>query len=89
MTHLIHRWFAEHPQTVGETYAEHLGIAVRFGLTMLAGAFACFVHALIPALFQRTGSGTIKRLYAELISRQPGNERIAHEEPGWQPEYEI
>ena len=83
------RWFADHPRSVGESYAEHFSIAFRFGLAMLAGGLACLVHALCPALFERTGSRTIKRLYAEMISRQPGHQRLAHEEPTWQPEYEI
>ena len=89
MTNLIDRWFAEHPRSVGESYAEHFALAFRFGLTMLAGGLACLVHALLPALFERTGSTAIKRLYAEMVARQPGNERLAHEEPGWRPEYEI
>ena len=89
MTNPIDRWFAEHPRSVGETYHEHFGLAFRFGLAMLAGGLACLVHALFPKLFERTGSGTIKRLYAELISRQPGHERLAHEDPSWRPDYEI
>jgi len=89
MTNLIDRWFAKHPRSVGETYVEHLGVAVRFGLTMVSGGIACLVHALCPAVFQRTGSRTIKRLYAEMIARQPGDTPLAHEEPHWRPEYEI
>lgn len=89
MTSPIDRLFTAHPRSVGESYAEHFLIASRFGLTMLGGGLACFVHALCPALFERTGSGTIKRLYSELIARQPGGERLAHEEPSWRPEYEI
>ena len=89
MSNLIDRWFAEHPRSVGESYGEHFGIAFRVGLTMVVGGLACFVHALVPKLFERTGSAAIKRLYAAIVARQPGNERLAHEEPGWRPEYEI
>lgn len=89
MGNLIDRWFAEHPRSIGETYTEHLGVAARFGLTMVSGGIACLVHALCPAVFQRTGSSAIKRLYAEMIARQPGHARLAHEEPDWRPEYEI
>lgn len=89
MANPLHRWFVEHPQSVGETYIEHFGVASRFGLTMVAGGLACFVHALVPALFTRTGSGAIKRLYSEMVSRQPGAPRPAYEEPHWRPEYEI
>ena len=89
MTNPIDRWFSAHPRSVGESYAEHFFIACRFALTMLGGSVACLVHALCPALFERTGSRTIKRLYTELVARQPGSEPLAHEEPSWRPEYEI
>jgi hypothetical protein len=56
---------------------------------MVAGGLACFVHALFPKLFERTGSAAIKRLYATIVARQPGSEPLAHEEPGWRVEYEI
>jgi len=89
MTSLIQRWFAEHPRSVGESYAEHFRIATRVGLAMVSGGLACFVHALVPALCERTGSRTIKRLYAEIAARQPGMASPPHEDPRWQPEYEI
>jgi hypothetical protein len=89
MSNLIDRLFAEHPRSVGETYPEHFGVALRFGLAMIAGGLACLIHALFPRLFERTGSSAIKRLYTEIVSRQPGDERLAHQEPGWRPEYEI
>ena len=89
MTSLIDRLFAEHPRSVGESYAEHIRVAFRFAMTMLSGGLACLVHALVPALFERTGSCTVKRLYADMVARQPGHERLVHEEPNWRPEYEI
>ena len=78
---MFRRLFLHHPASVGESYGEHLRVAGGFGLAMLAGAAACFVHALVPALFQRTGSGTIKRLHAKL-QHDPQRE-------GRRPEFEI
>ena len=89
MTDLIDRWFAEHPRSVGESYREHFLTALRFALAMLAGGLACLVHALVPALFERTGSRTVKRLYSDMVSRQPGMAPPAYEDPSWRPEYEI
>ena len=89
MTSLIQRWFAEHPDSVGETYGQHFRTAARFGLAMVSGGLACLAHALVPALFERTGSRTVKRLYAEMTARQPGMPRPAHEDARWRPEYEI
>jgi hypothetical protein len=42
---------------------------------------ACFAHALVPAVFTRTGSATVKRLHARL-TRDPQRD-------GKRPDYEI
>jgi hypothetical protein len=89
MITMMQRWFAEHPRSVGESYLEHARAAARFGLAMVSGGVACLLHALVPALFERTGSSTVKRLYGEMAARQPGQFRPAHEDPRWRPEYEI
>ena len=89
MTTLIHRCFAAHPRSVGESYPEHFRTAAGFGLAMASGGLACLAHALVPALFERTGSRTVKRLYEEMAARQPGLLHPAHEDPRWRPEYEI
>ena len=85
----LRQWFLAHPHSVGESYLEHLFVAARFGLSMVAGGFGCLVHAVCPALFERTGSTAVKSLYGEMLARQPGSQRPAHEEPEWQLEYEI
>ena len=89
MITMMQRWFADHPRSVGESYAEHFRAAARYGLAMVSGGLACLLHALVPALFERTGSRTVKRLYAEMAARQPSQLRPAHEDPRWRPEYEI
>lgn len=86
---MIQQLFLNHPRSVNESYAEHFGVAGRFGLTMVAGGIACLVHAVVPALFERTGSKAVKRLYGEMVSRQPGAPRPAYQQPEWRPEYEI
>ena len=42
----------------------------------------------LPALFVRTGSTAVKRLYGEMAARQP-DLATPHQEPEWQLEYEI
>lgn len=59
--------FTEHPRSVGESYAEHLGTATGFGLRMLAGGFACLLHGVLPFLFTRTGSRTITLLHDRMV----------------------
>jgi Family of unknown function (DUF6356) len=65
------RWsFTEHPASVNESYLKHMGVAGGFGWAMLKGAGACFVHALLPFLFTRTGSGIITELHGRMVSHR-------------------
>lgn len=61
------RLFMSHPASVGESYGEHFGHALSFAGAMLIGAIACLVHALIPALCERTGSAIITRLHDRMV----------------------
>ncbi|HEX8486609.1 DUF6356 family protein [Sphingomonas sp.] len=67
---MIRRLFLDHPTSVGESYGEHLIAAGRFGVTMVAGGVACMIHALIPAVFANTGSGTVTTLYARMVAKR-------------------
>jgi hypothetical protein len=67
------RAFTEHPASVGETYTEHMARAGCFGLRMVGAGIACLVHAVLPFLFERTGSVAI----AELNDRMVVNRRAA------------
>jgi hypothetical protein len=78
---MIRRLFLDHPASVDESYGEHMRVAAGFGFTMLIGAIACFAHALVPAVFTRTGSATVKRLHARL-THDPRRD-------GKRPDYEI
>jgi len=72
-----HLSFTEHPASVGESYFEHLRQAMGFGLSMLAGAAAVLVHAVLPFLFTKTASGIIARLYTRMViaRRRPAVQR--------------
>ena len=59
--------FTKHPNAVGESYAEHLGVATSFGSAMILGGLACVVHGVLPFLFTSTGSQTVKRLHQRMI----------------------
>lgn len=88
---MIERIFLSHPRSVGESYGEHAATAARFGVTMIVGGAACLVHAIVPALFVRTASDAVKRLYAQMMARQPNfaARQPAFHQPEWQIEYEI
>lgn len=66
------RLFLDHPRSVGESYLEHQRHAFGFGISLLGAALACLVHALIPALFVRTGSSTVARLHDRMILHRTG-----------------
>ena len=67
----LRRLFTAHPESVGESYAEHMRVALSFALPLAGAAFAAFVHAFLPFCFEKTASGTVRRLYGRMTSRQP------------------
>jgi hypothetical protein len=66
---VLHRLFLSHPQSVGESYFEHQRVALSFALPLLGASLAAFVHALVPALCERTAGDTIRRLHDRLEKR--------------------
>jgi len=60
--------FSEHPNSVGETYREHMECAFGFGFRMIAAGLACMVHGIIPFLFVRTGSTAIRMLHHDMVT---------------------
>lgn len=62
--------FTDHPAAVGESYAEHFGVATRFGARMIAGGLGAVVHGVFPFLCTTTGSRTIESLHAEIVSKR-------------------
>jgi len=61
--------FTRHPRSVDETYGQHLAMAWSFAVPMLLGGAACFVHGLLPFLFETTGSRCVKRLHTRIAHR--------------------
>ncbi|RJF85846.1 DUF6356 family protein [Sphingomonas cavernae] len=64
---MLQKLFTDHPADVGESYFQHFGESVRFSATMFVGSLACLVHAIIPALCVRTGSGIIRKLHDRMV----------------------
>jgi len=67
---MFERWFLAHPRSVNEGYLEHQSCALKFSFSLLAAAGACFVHAVVPGLFERTGSRIIERLHGEMVTHR-------------------
>jgi hypothetical protein len=71
--------FTDHPASVGETYAQHLGSASFFGSRMILAGLACMVHGWLPFLFTRTGRNTIELLHDRMVvsrHRQPASAKL-------------
>lgn len=64
------RAFTDHPESVGETYVEHLQSASWFASTMLVGAVACLIHAVLPFACQKSGSRRIRDLYERMVTNR-------------------
>ena len=63
--------FTEHPASVGESYVEHMGVALSFASPLLVAGLAGLIHAVLPFLCVTTASGTVKRLHARMMNRRP------------------
>jgi Family of unknown function (DUF6356) len=73
----IQRLFTEHPESVGESYGEHLVRATVFGGRMVVAGIACMLHALLPFVFVRTGSVAIEELHTQIQAvKRRGNQGI-------------
>ena len=64
------RPFTDHPDSVGETYLQHMGSAWGFAGVMLVGATACLLHGIFPFAFQKSGSRRIAELHDRMVANR-------------------
>lgn len=64
------RAFTDHPDSVGETYFEHMGSAWGFAATMAVAALCCLLHGIFPFAFQRAGSRRIVQLHQRMVTHR-------------------
>ncbi len=69
MTRTFQRIFVDHPDSVDETYFEHMRFAGWFASRLLLAGGAALVHAVIPCLFEKTASGMIREMHARISTR--------------------
>ena len=73
----VNRAFSAHPASVGESYSEHFVTAGGFGWALLKASLACFVHAVLPFAFEKTGSKAISELHARMVSNRARHQTLA------------
>lgn len=74
----LHRFFTEHPASVGENYLQHLGSALSFAGPLLLAAACVFLHALLPFLFPRTASRIVTRLHRRMVKDRARSPAAGH-----------
>ena len=66
---ILNAIFTEHPASVSESYFEHLRFALSFSGLLAYAAFAAFIHALVPCLFEKTAGNIIRQLAVKIERR--------------------
>ena len=66
---MLKRLFLDHPASVDESYGEHMAFAGSTSFKLFKAAFACLIHAFVPALCERTASTIIAELHAKTHGR--------------------
>ena len=61
--------FTKHPNSLGETYLEHLASALLYAGTIAAAFVVCLIHAFLPFLFENTGGEMINKLSDSINKR--------------------
>lgn len=54
--------FTHHPNSVGETYWQHLCFALNCSMLMLLAGMAALIHAFFPFLLLKTSSDILYKL---------------------------
>ncbi|WP_284126631.1 DUF6356 family protein [Parerythrobacter aestuarii] len=75
------RLFTEHPNSVGESYFEHMRVAASFGWPMIVAGIGAVLHGIFPFLFEKTGSKAIMQLHGRLVAARGRNEKENNFDP--------
>ncbi|MBM7066029.1 DUF6356 family protein [Actibacterium sp. 188UL27-1] len=62
--------FTDHPASIGESYWQHFGFALRFSGRLFVAGGAALIHAVVPALCETTASRCIRAMHDDLTRRQ-------------------
>ena len=62
--------FTKHPNSVGETYLQHMWKAIKFSATLEWLAFCVFIHAIFPFWCEFTASEGVKKLNKVMQKRK-------------------
>ncbi|WP_298677642.1 DUF6356 family protein [uncultured Lentibacter sp.] len=66
---MINKLFLSHPNSVNESYFEHMRFALGFSMWLSVAGLAALVHAFMPALCEKTASRILVKLYGKTQNR--------------------
>ena len=81
---VLGRLFADHPRSLGMSWASHGIGAARISFELIGAGMACLIHAIVPGWFTQTAGRTVTRMYDHMTKRKAG----AADPNDW-PDYEI
>lgn len=70
---MLKELFTQHPNTIDETYLQHLRFAWTFSTYMLLASIVSVVHGLFPFMFLTTGSDILHKLIQKCEHRGKNN----------------
>ena len=62
--------FTKHPKEVGETYFQHLWVALKYSFKLLLLFIITFIHSIFPFIFKTTVSAKIIEMAEQLKNRK-------------------
>lgn len=65
----LRKVFTEHPNSVNETYFQHLKFALCAGFKMIFAGLCCVFHAFFPFAFKDTASTIVEDLNDKMENR--------------------
>ena len=62
--------FTKHPHKVGETYFEHMSVAMKYMFKLQLLSIIIYIHAMLPFLFETYVSDEIEKINKEMQQRR-------------------
>ena len=59
----------KHLKNIDESYIQHLIFALNISIRLLIAGVQCFLHALVPGIFEKSGSNAVRTLYNKINKR--------------------
>jgi len=62
--------FTKHPKETGDSYLQHLLMALKYSFTLFLLFLTTFIHSIFPFIFKNTTSSKIIKMAEDLKTRK-------------------